>query len=119
MDVILNNPPTKESAPTPMPDIGAFTDTPNETVQGELHPYRGISPTAPLSESSRPAKTDLSVPSERFVSLACASIGAALLLRVIGRSQDAQFVGQWAPTLLAFGMYRKLMKLEARPVQRA
>ena len=42
---------------------------------------------------------------ETFLVGAAASVGASLLLRVLGRQHDAQFVGQWAPTLLLVGLY--------------
>lgn len=36
---------------------------------------------------------------------AAASVALSFLLRVTGRQHDALFVGQWAPTLLLFGLY--------------
>jgi hypothetical protein len=51
------------------------------------------------------------LPSDVFLWAAGGSILAALALRMVGRSNDAQFVGQWAPTLLILGMYNKLVKL--------
>ena len=38
---------------------------------------------------------------------AAVSGAASLMLRIVGRQQDAQFVGQWAPTLLLVGLYAK------------
>jgi hypothetical protein len=32
--------------------------------------------------------------------------------RVGGRAELANFVGQWAPTLLVIGVYNKLVKIE-------
>jgi hypothetical protein len=40
-----------------------------------------------------------------FLLGATLSIGAALMLRALGRQHDALFVGQWAPTLLLLGLY--------------
>jgi hypothetical protein len=42
-----------------------------------------------------------------FLLGAALSVGAALMLRVLGRQHDALFVGQWAPTLLLVGLYAK------------
>lgn len=42
-----------------------------------------------------------------FLSGAVASIALSFVLRVVGRQHDAQFVGQWAPTLLLIGLYTK------------
>lgn len=40
-----------------------------------------------------------------FLAGAAASVALSFLLRVTGRQHDALFVGQWAPTLLLFGLY--------------
>jgi hypothetical protein len=40
-----------------------------------------------------------------FLTGAAASVAFSLLLRITGRQHDAQFVGQWAPTLLLLGLY--------------
>jgi hypothetical protein len=42
-----------------------------------------------------------------FLSGAAASVALSLFLRVTGRHHDAQFVGQWAPTLLLLGLYTR------------
>lgn len=51
------------------------------------------------------------LPSDTFLWAALASIGLSLTLRLTGRTQDADFVGHWAPTLLLLGLYNKLVKL--------
>jgi hypothetical protein len=48
-----------------------------------------------------------------FLTGAAGSIALSLILRVTGRQHDAQFVGQWAPTLLLLGLYTR----EGRSVQ--
>jgi hypothetical protein len=52
------------------------------------------------------------VPSATFLSAAFASIGVSAALHLMGRKEDAQFVGQWVPTILIMGLYNKLVKLE-------
>ena len=52
------------------------------------------------------------IPSATFLSLAIASVGLSALFQVFGRKDDAQFVGQWVPTILTLGLYNKLVKLE-------
>ncbi len=42
-----------------------------------------------------------------LVAGAALSVGASLLLRMLGRKHDALFVGEWAPTLLLLGLYVK------------
>ena len=42
-----------------------------------------------------------------FLTGAAASVAISLFLRITGRQHDAQFVGQWAPTLLLLGLYTR------------
>jgi hypothetical protein len=51
------------------------------------------------------------VPSGTYLSLAIGSVGLSALLYAKGRKEDANFVGHWAPTILMFGLYNKLVKL--------
>ena len=51
------------------------------------------------------------LPSDTFLWAACGSIAASLALQMMGRRQDSNFVGQWAPTLLILGLYNKMVKL--------
>lgn len=51
------------------------------------------------------------LPSDIFLWGAGASIAGSLALRMMGRNEDAIFVGQWAPTLLLLGTYNKMVKL--------
>lgn len=51
------------------------------------------------------------LPSDTFLWLATASICGSLALRVMGRRNDALFVGQWVPTFLLFGVYNKIVKV--------
>jgi hypothetical protein len=51
------------------------------------------------------------LPSDLFLWAAGGSMAASLMLKMAGRDHDAQFVGQWAPTLLILGLYNKLVKL--------
>jgi hypothetical protein len=52
------------------------------------------------------------VPSGTYLSLALGSIGISALLHLADRKSDAQFVGQWVPTILLLGLYNKLVKVE-------
>lgn len=51
------------------------------------------------------------LPSDTFLWAAGASIVGSLTLKMMGRSHDAMFVGQWAPTFLILGLYNKLVKV--------
>ncbi|GEM_PF-1311554 len=57
-------------------------------------------------------KVTAKIPSATFLSLALGSVALSALLRLSGRRDDAQFVGQWVPTILTLGLYNKLVKLE-------
>ena len=50
-------------------------------------------------------------PSDWWLWAAGGSILASMMLRMAGRQDDAQFVGQWAPTFLILGLYNKMVKL--------
>ena len=51
------------------------------------------------------------MPSDWFLWAALGSIGASLTLQLMDRKEYANFVGQWAPTLLILGLYNKMVKL--------
>jgi hypothetical protein len=51
------------------------------------------------------------LPSDTFLWLAGGSIVGSLALKMAGRSHDALFVGQWAPTFLLLGVYNKIVKV--------
>lgn len=52
------------------------------------------------------------LPSDLFLWAAFGSIGISLALQLSGRDEKANFVGQWAPTLLILGLYNKIVKLQ-------
>lgn len=52
------------------------------------------------------------LPSDTFLWAAVGSMGLSLALEIMGEEKKANFVGHWAPTLLIFGLYNKLVKLQ-------
>lgn len=52
------------------------------------------------------------LPSDAFLWAAVGSIGLSLALEIMGHGKKANFVGHWVPTLLIFGLYNKLVKLQ-------
>jgi len=50
------------------------------------------------------------LPSDTFLWAAGGSICLSLTMRMMGRQNDAIFVGQWAPTFLILGLYNKIVK---------
>jgi hypothetical protein len=51
------------------------------------------------------------LPSDTFLWAAVGSIGVSLALMMMGQEKKANFVGQWAPTILILGLYNKMVKL--------
>jgi hypothetical protein len=51
------------------------------------------------------------LPSDVFLWSAAGAMGGSLVLRIMGKEPAANFVGQWAPTLLILGLYNKMVKL--------
>ena len=51
------------------------------------------------------------LPSDTFLWAALGSIGASLVMMALGDEKKANFIGQWAPTLLILGLYNKMVKL--------
>ncbi len=50
------------------------------------------------------------VPSSAYLAAAVSSMAASAVLKILGRSDWALFVGQWAPAFLIMGVYNKLVK---------
>ena len=51
------------------------------------------------------------LPSDVFLWGALGSMGVSLVLQLAGKKLLSQFVGQWVPTLLLFGVYDKIVKV--------
>jgi hypothetical protein len=52
------------------------------------------------------------IPSDAFLWAAVGSMGLSLAFELMGEEKKANFVGHWAPTLLIFGLYNKMVKLQ-------
>lgn len=50
------------------------------------------------------------LPSSGYLGLALGSMAASAILKAVGKSDWALFVGQWAPAFLIMGVYNKLVK---------
>ena len=50
------------------------------------------------------------LPSDTFLWAAIGSMAVSMGLQASGKQHASLFVGQWAPTLLIFGLYNKLVK---------
>jgi hypothetical protein len=53
------------------------------------------------------------IPSSAYLAVALGAMGLSLLAQVTGRGKWGNFVAQWVPTWILFGVYNKLVKLEA------
>jgi hypothetical protein len=58
------------------------------------------------------------VPSMTFLGLAVGSMVASAALMISEKKQLANFVGQWAPTILILGLYNKIVKVERELMER-
>ena len=52
------------------------------------------------------------VPSGTYLSLGIGAMALSWLLLMGGRTNLANFIGQWVPTILIVGLYNKLVKVE-------
>ena len=52
------------------------------------------------------------LPSVAYLSLAVGSMVASAAFMIAGKKQVANFIGQWAPSILVIGLYNKLVKVE-------
>jgi hypothetical protein len=50
------------------------------------------------------------LPSDTFLWMAVGAMAASAAMQIAGNKQASMFVGQWAPSLLLFGIYNKLVK---------
>ena len=55
------------------------------------------------------------VPSVSFLGLAAGAIAVSATLMLLNKKTWANFVGQWAPTILILGTYNKLVKTFSAP----
>lgn len=55
------------------------------------------------------------IPSLTFLLSAAASVALSAGLMAAGKERASLFVGQWAPTILAFAVYNKLVKTFSAP----
>jgi hypothetical protein len=51
------------------------------------------------------------LPSDVFLWTAIGAIAGSLVLQTMGKRDVSNFVGQWVPTILIFGLYNKLVKV--------
>ena len=52
------------------------------------------------------------LPSDTFLWLALACMGASFTLKMLKKNHWALFIGQWPPAFLLFGIYNKIVKVE-------
>lgn len=57
------------------------------------------------------------LPSDVFLWAAIGSMALSLTFKLMGRNGTANFIGQWAPSILILGMYNKIVKLEGHDGQ--
>ncbi len=65
--------------------------------------------------TSRIEEVTKRVPSVSFLTLAFGAMAVSATLMVLKHPKWAQFIGQWAPTLLILGTYNKIVKTFSPP----
>jgi hypothetical protein len=56
------------------------------------------------------------IPSSALLALAIGAMGVSLIGQLGGRGKWGNFIAQWAPTIIAMGVYNKLVKLEGHDI---
>lgn len=51
------------------------------------------------------------LPSDTFLWLAFGAMGVSAALQIMGKREQSNFIGQWAPSILIMGLYNKLVKV--------
>ena len=62
-------------------------------------------------------KYTASVPSSTYLAVAVGAMAVSLTAQLAGRGKWGNFIAQWVPTWLLFGLYNKLVKLEGHDRQ--
>ena len=75
-------------------------------VQGIVQPDQREGPVARNIE-----RQTSKLPSDFFLWGALGAMGLSLVMQGTNRPHRAQFIGQWVPTLLLFGVYNKIVKV--------
>ena len=52
------------------------------------------------------------IPSSAYLGVAIGAMAVSLALQATGQGKWGNFIAQWVPTWLIFGLYNKLVKLE-------
>jgi hypothetical protein len=58
------------------------------------------------------------LPSDTFLWAALGAMGVSAALQMSGKREVSNFIGEWVPTLLIFGLYNKMVKLMGSDGQR-
>ena len=90
--------------------IGGAKASARSTVGGVLEEVRNADHTVGRDARAFEQQT-AKLPSDTFMWAALGSMGLSLALQCAGKREMSNFVGQWVPTFLIFGLYNKMVKL--------
>ena len=90
--------------------MGAAVESARSTVGGALESVRNADHTEGRVARAIEQQT-AKLPSDTFMWAALGSMGLSLALQCAGKREMSNFVGQWVPTFLIFGLYNKMVKL--------
>jgi hypothetical protein len=94
-------------------NMGTNTGTMGESQrsgQGQMGMERGSHQEGPIARAIEQHTAKL--PSDTFLWGAIGSIGAAALLRIMGKKHASLFVGEWVAPMLLLGVYNKIVKTQ-------
>jgi hypothetical protein len=80
-------------------------------IQDELTGQKTKMPATEGRVATEIEKRTARLPSDVFLWSALSSMAGSLVLTLFGKQKLANFVGQWVPTLLIFGLYNKIVKV--------
>jgi hypothetical protein len=90
--------------------VGGAIESARSTVGGAVEAVRCADHTEGRVARAIEQQT-AKLPSDTFLWAALGSMGFSLALQCAGKREMSNFVGQWVPTFLIFGLYNKLVKL--------
>jgi hypothetical protein len=89
-------------------NAGAMGESHSRSGQGQMQ--GGAHQEGPIARTIEQQTAKL--PSDTFLWAAVGSIGAAALLRLMGKKHASLFVGEWVAPMLLFGVYNKIVKVQ-------
>lgn len=79
------------------------------STSGSFDKSKGGTKEGPIAKMIE--KQTSKIPSDVFLGLAIGAMTTSLVLQIMGKKKESNFIGQWAPTILILGLYNKIVKV--------